>query len=466
MTTTPLRDDQTHQQLQRRRPQIIDPVRPWLDEPVTVRRLILRYAVTALVSLVVVAVVTAYVSRRLGTDEAIRNANTYTSLAADTTVEPVLDDALLRGDLAAIARLDRVVRRSLLKDPMVRVKIWDRRGEVLYSDESRLIGARFVLGKEELETFDSDVAHAELSNLSQPENQFEEPATQLLEVYLPVHTQQGTALLFETYYRYDGVAEQGRAIWLRFAPFSLGALLLLELLQIPIAISLARRLRRTQFQRERLLRQAIDATDAERGRIASDLHDGVVQDLAGVAFTLGAVARSGRGTPGDTGEVQESADRVRDSVRSLRSLLVEIYPPNLLEEGIEGALSDLMARLEPRGITTSLTVGPGAVDLDVDTTQLVYRAAQEGLRNVVKHAEATRVDVRLTTTNRLAVLEVVDDGRGMDLDPGTGLSGLPERDGHLGLKALAGVAGSLAATMSVESSPGRGTTLRLEVPRA
>ena len=92
-TTMPLRDDQSESQSQRRRSKIIDPGRPWLDEPVTIRRLILRYAVTALVSLMVVAVVTAYVSRRLGTDEAVRNANSYTSLAADATIEPLLDDA-------------------------------------------------------------------------------------------------------------------------------------------------------------------------------------------------------------------------------------------------------------------------------------------------------------------------------------------------------------------------------------
>jgi two-component system, NarL family, sensor kinase len=440
--------------------------RPWLDEPITVSRLVLRYAVTALVTLVVVAVVTAYVSRRLGTDEAIRDANSYTALAAGAAVEPALDDAILAEDPTAIAAVDRVVRTNLLKDPLVRVKIWTRDGDILYSDESRLIGDHFALGAVQIAAFDSGRSRAELSDLSEPENRFEAPATQLLEVYLPVRTTQGTELLFEAYYRYQGVAEQGRAIWLRFAPSTLGALLLLELLQVPLAVSLARRLRRTQTQREALLRQAIDSTDAERRRIASDLHDGVVQDLAGVAFSLGAVARRSRqGTPADTDEVRESADRVREALRSLRSLLVEIYPPNLLEEGIEAALSDLMASLEPRGIGTTLAVDARAATLDLDTCQLVYRAAQEGLRNVISHAGATRVDVRLTTTDAATTLEIVDDGRGLDDDQERGVTGLPMRDGHLGLKALAGVAGSVGATLSVRSAAGRGTILRLEVPR-
>lgn len=440
--------------------------RPWLDEPVTVSRLVLRYAVTAMVTLVVVAVVTAYVSRRLGTDEAIRDANTHTTLAASAAVEPVIDDAILRGDPAAIAAVDRVVRNSLLKDPLVRVKIWTRDGDILYSDESRLIGNHFALGAAQLAAFDTGRSRAALSDLAEPENRFEEPATQLLEVYLPIRTTQGTELLFEAYYRYQGVAEQGLAIWLRFAPSTLGALLLLELLQVPLAVSLARRLRRTQMQREALLRQSIDSTVAERRRIASDLHDGVVQDLAGVAFSLGAVARrSQQGAPANTEEVRESADRVRNAVRSLRSLLVEIYPPNLLEEGIEGALSDLLAPLEPRGIRTTLAVDANAATLDLDTCQLIYRAAQEGLRNVVSHADASRVDVRLTTADEATTLEIDDDGRGLDDDQSRGVTGLPVRDGHLGLRALADVAGSLGARLSITSAAGRGTTLRLEVPR-
>jgi two-component system, NarL family, sensor kinase len=443
-----------------------NPSGPWLDEPVTVSRLVLRYAVTALVALVVVAVMTAYVSRRLGTDQAIRDASTYTTVVANAAVVPVLDDALLQGDPTAIAAVDRVVRTSLLKDPLVRVKIWTRSGDILYSDESRLIGDHFRLSPVQLEAFGSGRSRAELSDLSEPENRFEEPATQLLEVYLPVRTAQGSELLFEAYYRYQGVTEQGRAIWLRFAPSSLGALLLLELLLVPLAVSLARRLRRTQMQREALLRQAIDSTDVERRRIASDLHDGVVQDLAGVAFSLGAVARRSRqgGAPANTEELWESADGVRDAMRSLRSLLVEIYPPNLLEEGIEGAISDLIAPLEARGISTSLDVDAHAASLELHTCQLVYRAAREGLRNVVSHADATRVDVRLTTTDEATTLLIIDDGRGMD-DLDTGADGLPVREGHLGLKSLAGVAGSLGATLYVTSAEGRGTTLRLEVPR-
>lgn len=428
------------------------------DEPISVSRLVLRYAVTGLLALVIVAVVTALVSRSLGTRSAIEDAVRITSLTAGAAVEPVLADGVLTSDPAVLANIDRVVRDEVLRGSLIRVKIWHPDGTILYSDEGRLIGDHFDLAADELEALETGQPNADISDLSQPENRFEEPATQLLEVYQPVKTIGGTKLLFEAYFTYEGVTEAGRSVWLRFAPYSIGALVLLELLQVPLALSLARRLRRTQHQREHLLRRAIEATDEERRRIASDLHDGVVQDLAGVAFSLGGMARESEHAGRATAEVREAADRVRDSVRQLRSLIVEIYPQNLYEEGLEAALSDLLARLEPRGIRTSLTIDAPLQKLGVDTSQLLYRAAQEGLRNVVAHADASSVAVTLTARDGRTLLEITDDGRGLEGDV------VPERPGHLGLRSLAGLADSAGAVLSLRSTPGKGTVLAIEVP--
>ena len=74
-------------------------------------------------------------------------------------------------------------------------------------------------------------------------------------------------------------------------------------------------------------------------------------------------------------------------MRQLRSLLVEIHPPNLRASGLEAALADLLAPLGARGMATELTVDPG-LDLDDDTERLVYRAAAEAVRNVQRHARA------------------------------------------------------------------------------
>jgi two-component system, NarL family, sensor kinase len=430
------------------------------DDGFRLSRLVLRYALTGVVTLIVVSVVTAYISRRIGTQEAIEDARRVAAITANAAVEPVLTDELTQLDPDSILAVDQAVRFNVLErvPSMVRVKIWSSDGIIVYSDEGRLIGNQFELDEEELAILDgpADDSIAEVSDLSEPENRYEERALKLLEVYMPVTTPSGERLLYESYFRYDGVVESGRRSWLRFAPVTLGALLLLELLQVPLVVSLARRLRRTQEQREHLLEQALEATDAERRRIASDLHDGVVQDLAGVTFALAATARRVDGESAT--QVAQAGDQVRDAVRSLRSLLVEIYPPNLYSEGLEAALGDLMAKLESRGIEGTLSVEVPD-DLGVDDTQLIYRTAQEGLRNIVAHAEAQHVDLSVATRADKVVLRVIDDGRGLDPD------NIPHRDGHLGLRTLAGLAASKGSAIMVESAPGQGTELRLEVPR-
>ncbi len=425
---------------------------------VTTGKLVLRFAATGLVTLVVVAVLTALASIGLGTREAIDNAITSVTLAASAVVESRLTDDLLLADPSLTGSLDRAVRGQLIRDSLVRVKIWDADGRILYSDQSELVGERFPLHDDQLEAFASGQPAADLSDLSHPENRFEERAVELLEVYLLMHTPNGTPVLFESYFRYEGVTEAGRRIWVRFAPYTLGSLVLLELLQVPIAVLLARRLRRSQRQREDLLLRSMEAVDDERRRIAGDLHDSVVQELAGVAFSLGA---AGRGRPGegvDPIRVRVAADQVRQSVRSLRSLLVEIYPPNLYEEGLEPALTDLLARVAARGLRTALEVDVALGRLGVDETELLYRVAQEGLRNVVRHADATAVRVRVAREDGALVMTVHDDGPG--IDP----TALPRETGHFGLRALAGLAGTLGGGLTLESGPGEGTTLRLEVP--
>jgi two-component system NarL family sensor kinase len=105
---------------------------------------------------------------------------------------------------------------------------------------------------------------------------------------------------------------------------------------------------------------------------------------------------------------------------------------------------------------------PDAVDLPEDTEALVFRVAQECLRNVTRHADATTVTLRLTPARDGGplVLEIEDDGTGFD--PAAMLAEPPE--GHFGVRVMADVAASSGATLSVRSAPGAGTCWRLEVP--
>lgn len=181
-------------------------------------------------------------------------------------------------------------------------------------------------------------------------------------MYVGVKATNGEPLLFEAYFQYQAVTEAGQAAWKRFAPPTLGALLVLELVQIPFAWSLAKRVQRQQRDRERLLRHAVEASDAERRRIAGELHDGVVQELTGLNYALDAM-RLGNPTEGQRAQlIADSAAGLRSSIGSLRSLLVDIYPPNLAEEGLASALAELAAGLERAGIAVRLET-EGAEDL-------------------------------------------------------------------------------------------------------
>ncbi len=275
-------------------------------------------------------------------------------------------------------------------------------------------------------------------------------------MYALVHTEEGTPLLVETYFRYSGVTAVGRSLWSRFAPIALGSLVALEVIQIPFAWSLARRVRAGQLDRERLLRRAIDASDTERRRIASDLHDGVVQDLTGVSLTLSAAQRQGT-----TAEAAgEAADRVRSSVKALRSLLVEIYPPNLHEEGLRAALEDLASTIANRDIAVHRTLDPGLDAVAPQAASLLYRVAQEALRNVVAHAAAASVTMAGGIERDVAHLQIDDDGRGFA--PST--LEARGRQGHLGLRALSGLIADAGGSLTVTSEVGRGTQVRVELP--
>lgn len=429
-----------------------------LVEPISVGSFVLRFAIAGLVALVFVAMFTAYASRRVGTEQAIDEAKRVAFVSSAGIVAPLLDDDVVAMDRDALDRVDAAVRDFVLQGSLVRVKIWTEDGTIVYSDEPRLIGEQFALDDDARAVLAGGDQAAEVSDLTEPENRFE-TESKLLEVYSRTETDDGTPLLFEAYFRYSGVTAVGRHLWAQFAPITIGALVILELVQIPLAWSMARRLQSSQREHERLLRHALDASDAERRRIAGDLHDGVVQELTGVSLTLAAQGRS------DTVAPQQALDAsaaIRSSIKSLRSLLVEIYPANLQEEGLSSAIGDLLNALGTRGIQTRLVDDLADTPIEPEVAALLYRAAQEALRNVVAHSAATEVRVALEEVGGDLRLVIDDNGRGFSTET------LDERaaDGHVGLRSLGGLVADLGGELDVRSAAGTGTRLVVSVPVA
>lgn len=417
----------------------------------------LVFVLLGLVVLTVVGAVGVLVLRRLATDQAIDEARQVTELSA-RVVEHEVTDGLLTGDAGARGDVASIVVDAVLHDPIVRVKLWTQDGTIVYSDEARLIGTRYELGADELQVLRDGGVTADVSDLNAPENRFERPFGELLEVYTPISTPNGTPLLFETYQRSASISASGRDLLGVFAPVLIAALIALGVLLIPLAWILARRVQRAQQDRERLLERTIDVRDRERRRIAGDLHDGPVQELAGVAMQLSA--RAARSSDAPSHDVlAESASAVRRSVRTLRSAIVGIYPPDLQQAGLGPALSDLTARLAHEGLDVSLDIDvPDGFTGEVD--ELLYRACQEALRNVEAHAGASSVSVAVRREGARAVLEVTDDGRGLGSSEANDGPGA----GHFGLQILRDMVLDAGGELALSERTGGGVVVHVEVP--
>jgi signal transduction histidine kinase len=430
-----------------------------------------QFVAVGLVLASVLAALTGWFSQRAARDEAVQDARSTTELLAQTVVAPAFAVGPALTSAAQLDRFDRLVQRRLRGADILRVKLWDETGTIVYSDEPRLIGEQFVLGEEQRRVLAFGGTEAEVSDLSRSENVYERPLGQVLEVYTRVEGPQGQPLMFELYYSADDVAVRTGRVRGAFLPIAVGGILIFLVVTVPLVWLLARRLDDASSERERLLLAAAHASDAERRRIARDLHDGVVQDLAGTSFALSASARELSGeSPLDRGRLrqglEDAAVGVRQSLRALRSLLVEIYPPDLSGASLPSALDDLLAPAAASGVAVTLAL-PGDAEtaaLPDAVAALLWRTAQECVRNALRHGRPQALAVRLviegddrSAARARARLEVDDDGVGFDPE-------LPLPGRHFGLRGLRDLAAEAGGSLLVTSAPHAGTSVVLEVP--
>jgi len=197
----------------------------------------------------------------------------------------------------------------------------------------------------------------------------------------------------------------------------------------------------------------------ERQRLSRELHDSVTQALYGISLYAEAAGRAL--TDGDiqpvANNLQEIRDTTQEALAEMRLLLFELRPPLLQERGLAAALRARLQGVETRaGLVTQFDCLSDE-RLSPDKEQELYRIAQEALNNVLKHAHAGRVDVRLAIADGDATLEILDDGVGFERSLtggyGLGLRGMHERVERLG------------GTLRIDTAPGAGTHLRVDVPR-
>jgi signal transduction histidine kinase len=380
-------------------------------------------------------------------------------------IEPALSSGLLTTDAGDLDKFDRLVRSRVVGGEIIRVKIWDANGQIIYSDEPRLIGETFTLGPEQQQVLDNGGSDAEVSDLSKSENEYENQLGQVLEVYTRVVAPNGDPLLFELYLTDTNLQARADELYSLFRPLTVGGILLFLIVTTPLVWLLSRRADAAAADRERYLVMATEASDAERRRVARDLHDGVVQDLAGTSFALSGLARDvDTGSEGDAAskrlsqELERLASAVRSSLLALRSLLVEIYPPQLDGAGLGAALQDLVAPAQEAGVDVRLDVAD-TDSLSNQTTALVWRTAQECVRNALRHGSPSKLDISVQVGGGAptALLRVVDNGRGFEISRDVPVD-------SFGLRGLRDLAREAGGTLTVESSPGKGTAVTLAVP--
>jgi signal transduction histidine kinase len=206
------------------------------------------------------------------------------------------------------------------------------------------------------------------------------------------------------------------------------------------------RLAELQASRARL----VEATESERRRIERDLHDGTQQRLVSIAMTLGlAESKLAADRPAVEPVLREARDALTVALAELRELTQGIRPAILVERGLAAALDDL-ARRAALPVRLDVTIG-GRLREQVEDA--VYFVASEALTNAAKHSHASELRLAAARQDAVIVLEVADDGiGGAAAGRGSGLRGLADR-----VEALGG-------RLSVSSPPGRGTTLRAEIP--
>jgi two-component system, NarL family, sensor kinase len=422
-----------------------------------VKRALLLSAVLGVLLLAVVGTVGVVVLRGIAVDRSLENARQLTALSA-RIVQPRVENGLVSGDAESTAKIASIVSDAVLHPPVVAVRIWSPAGLVVYADDVRLIGRRVPSTAELFQRVEPNTVLTRMSDASTMEIAGVPGSTRVLASYARLRTPGGTPLLLETDQRFSTVVDSQRQLLTDFAPVLVVALVAFAVLLVPLVLALAQRVRRAGDEREQLLLRAIDASGQERRRIARDIHDGPVQELSGLAMRLSAQSER-TSEPRAASTLSEAAAAVRGSVRTLRSAIFGIYPPNVRAAGLGPALSDLTAHLSNEGLQLKLDVrDPQGYGPEVDG--LLFRACREAIRNVEAHAGARHVAVSVFRQDGRAVLEVRDDGRGVREEDVSGAAA----DGHFGLQLLRDVVHESDGDVEVGRAADGGTLVHVEVP--
>ncbi|MEU1201504.1 GAF domain-containing sensor histidine kinase [Streptomyces sp. NPDC005813] len=210
----------------------------------------------------------------------------------------------------------------------------------------------------------------------------------------------------------------------------------------------------------RLYERSRELTIAEeRSRLAHELHDAVSQKLFSLRLTAQAAAALVDRDPSRAkGELQQVAALAAEATDELRAAVVELRPTALDEDGLVATLRNQIQVLDRAHSARVAFSSRGVRALPAAQEEALLRVAQEALHNALRHSGAARVDVTLEKHGPGAVLRVIDDGGGFEP------AAIRSAGRHLGLVSMRDRASGVGGNLTVESAPGKGTTIEMEVP--
>ena len=431
----------------------------------------MQHAAISLVALFAVGALAAIICIQVVQDQALHRAEDNGEHIANDVVAPMVTPGVEQGDIPSMVKLDEQVRSRMAGDTIQRIKVWNADGRIIYSDDAQQIGLHFPLDKDDLNALRTGGVDSDISDLDKSENVYDRGFGESLEVYAGARDTSGKPILVETYFKADRLHADEASLIRRIVPVVLVAVLVLGLLLVPLAFTLARRVSRYERERQGMIRLAVEASSAERRRVAGELHDGVIQDLAGVGYALSSLDTQivtlgkSNGDPAPAPPVEgllttlHTAQRlVHDDLLALRELTGLQYAADSPAVDVEAALRVVADHVKSEGTPVEVAVGP-LPELPPAHRAAIIRIGREAMRNAAKHASGSDVLVTLDASGGNLVLSVIDDGPGFD--PHTAVGPV---EGHIGLALLADAAEGVGGRLDVRSRPGRGTIVKATIP--
>ena len=441
-----------------------------LDRLSVVARALVQHAAISLMALVAVGSLAAIICVQVVQQQALRRAEANGE-SISRVVAPMINDDIEQGGTRAMSDLDDRIKARMAGDSIQRIKVWSAYGHILYCDDPLQVGLQFPLDEDDLDALDNGAVFSDISDLGKSENVRDRNFGESLEVYAGSTDTDGHRILVETYFTANRLHAEEAALLRRIVPVVLAAVVVVGLLLVPLAFSLARRVATYERERQSMVRLAVEASSAERRRVAGELHDGVIQDLAGVGYALSSLDTQ-IATLSRDGDRAERKPRVAGMLSTLRTAQRLVHDDLLALRELTGmqyaADSPAVDPAAALRVVADHVCGEGTPvemiledlpDLPPAHRAALIRVGREALRNAAKHAPGSHVVLSLGVVGPNVVLAVTDDGPGFDPNNAVG-----PVEGHIGLALLVDAAEGAGGRLDVRSRPGHGTTVKATIP--